>query len=159
MVLAIIRRRGANGPTPFEEDVRIVDINELSGLVVDAAMAVHTALGAGLFEHPYSVCLRHELSSRGINARSEVTLPVVYKGITIDTGYRLDLLVEDLLIVELKSVEQITALHRAQLLTYLKLAKKTVGLIINFNTPHLKNGIVRLIDSGSAINQLPGRVV
>jgi len=127
-----------------------MEINELSGVVIDAAMKVHTALGAGLFEHPYKVCLRHELAKRGIEVRSEVTLPVVYDGITIDIGYRLDLLVEDALIVELKAVEQITSLHRALLLTYLKLTKKSLGLIINFNTPHLKNGILRLINSSSA---------
>ena len=127
-----------------------MEINELSGVVIDAAMKVHTPLGAGLLEHPYKVCLRHELAKRGIEVRSEVTLPVVYDGITIDIGYRLDLLVEDALIVELKAVEQITSLHRALLLTYLKLTKKSLGLIINFNTPHLKNGILRLINSSSA---------
>lgn len=127
-----------------------MEINELSGVVIDAAMKVHTALGAGLLEHVYKACLRHELMRRGIHVRSEVTLPVFYDGITIDIGYRLDLLVEDRIIIELKSVEQITSLHRAQLLTYLKLARKTVGLIVNFNTPHLRNGIVRLINSSAS---------
>ena len=127
-----------------------MEINELSGVVIDAAMKVHTVLGAGLLEHPYKVCLKHELTNRGLKVLSEVTLPVIYEDITVDFGYRLDLLVEDQLIVELKSIEQITSLHRAQLLTYLKLTAKTLGLIINFNTPHLRNGIVRLISSSSA---------
>ena len=127
-----------------------MDINELSGTVIDAAMTVHSALGAGLLEYPYRVCLQHELAKRGLNVLSEITLPVQYDEVTIDIGYRVDLLIEDLIVVELKSVEQISSLHRAQLLTYLKLTKKTLGLIINFNTPHLRNGIVRLINTPSA---------
>ena len=127
-----------------------MDIDEISGIVVDASMKVHTALGAGLLEHAYQVCLKHELSSRGLKVLSEVALPIRYEGVEIDIGYRIDLLVENSLIVELKSVSQITPLHRAQLLTYIKLARKKLGLLINFNTPHLKHGIVRLIDSSSA---------
>ena len=127
-----------------------MDINELSGIVLDAALKVHTSLGAGLLEHPYKVCLHHELEKRKLAVSREVTLPLIYDGVTVDIGYRLDLLVEDSLIVELKSVERITPLHHAQLLTYLKLTKKSLGLIINFNTPHLKNGIARLINSPSA---------
>lgn len=127
-----------------------MDINEISGIIVDSAMKVHTVLGAGLLERPYHVCLKQELTKRGLTVVSEVTLPVVYDGVTINIGYRLDLLVEDLVIVELKSVTQLTSLHKAQMLTYLKLAKKSLGLLINFNTPHLRNGIMRIIDSSSA---------
>ena len=127
-----------------------MDINELSGVVVDAAMRVHTALGAGLLESAYRTCLHHELKKRGVKVFTEVSFPVTYDGIVIDTGYRIDLLVEDSLIVELKSVEQLTALHRAQLLTYLRLTNKTLGLIFNFNSIHLKNGIIRVINSYSA---------
>ena len=132
-----------------------MDINEISGVVVNSAMKVHTALGAGLLERPYQVCLKHELTKRGLKVLSEMTLPVVYDGITVDIGYRLDLLVEDQIIVELKSVTQLTSLHKAQMLTYLKLSKKPLGLLINFNTPHLKNGIVRIIDSHSASSASP----
>lgn len=124
-----------------------MNINEISGIVVDSALRVHSVLGAGLLEHIYQVCLKHELTGRGLKALSEVSLPVVYDGITIDVGYRLDLVVEDELIVEVKSVTQLTALHRAQMLTYLKLTKKPLGLLINFNTPHLREGIIRLIYS------------
>ena len=127
-----------------------MDINKISGIVIDSAIKVHTILGAGLLERPYQVCLKHELTKRGLKVLHEVTLPVIYDGITIDVGYRLDLLVEDRLIVELKSVTQLTSLHKAQMLTYLKLAEKPLGLLINFNTPHLKNGIMRIIDSSSA---------
>ena len=95
---------------------------ELSGEVIDAAMRVHTSLGAGLFEEVYKVCLRHELNKKGIKALSEVGLPVTYDGVQLEVGYRIDLLVEDNLIVELKAVEHVAPVHKAQLLTYLKLA-------------------------------------
>lgn len=120
---------------------------ELTGEIIQAAMKVHTALGAGLFEEVYKTCLRYELTKQGIKVMAEVGLPVTYDGVQLDVGYRVDLLVEDNVIVELKSVERIASIHRAQLLTYLKLADLQVGLVINFNVPHLKNGILRVVNS------------
>ena len=127
-------------------------------MTVDAAMKVHTALGAGLLENAYQACLKHELTKRDFKVASEVTLPVKYDGIIVDLGYRIDLIVENKLIVELKSVNQLSALHKAQLLTYLKLSKKTLGLLINFNTPHLRDGITRIIDSKPSVSSASSAV-
>ncbi|TWT87271.1 hypothetical protein Mal64_28090 [Pseudobythopirellula maris] len=118
--------------------------NEISGDVVDAAMQVHRELGPGLLESAYESCLAFELLDRGIKAQRQVELPVRYRGHLVEAGYRIDLLVEDRIIVELKSVDHIAAIHQAQLLSYLKLAKKPIGLLINFNVKLLKDGIVRL---------------
>ena len=122
-------------------------INKISGEIVDAAMKVHTALGPGLLESAYEVCLRHELVQRGLSVRSQVVLPVEYDGVKLDAGYRLDLLVEDAVIVELKSVERMLPIHQAQLLSYLKLSGLQLGLLINFNTLHLKDGIKRMANN------------
>ena len=122
-----------------------MEINEITGAVVDAAMKVHTLLGPGLLEQTYQHCLAHELRKRGLEARTEVYLPVLYDGNLIDIGYRLDMLVESEVIIEAKSTYAIASIHKAQLLTYLKLAKKKVGLLINFNVEHLRNGITRMI--------------
>lgn len=121
--------------------------NEVSKVVVDAAIKVHSALGAGLLEEAYKACLRHELQKRNVHVLSEVGLPVIYDGTTLDVGFRIDLLVEHQLIVELKSVSILAPIHKAQLLTYLKLSKVKLGLLLNFNSIHLKDGIVRLINS------------
>lgn len=118
-----------------------------SNKVIAAALRVHSALGPGLFEEVYKVCLRHELTEAGLKVFAEVDLPVVYSGVQLDIGYRIDLLVEDSLILELKSVENLASVHKAQLLTYLKLARKSVGLLLNFNTTHLRHGIVRVVNS------------
>jgi GxxExxY protein len=122
-----------------------MNINEVSGEVVDAAIKVHSALGPGLLESAYEVCLLYELSKRGLRAQRQVELPVVYQGVRIDAGYRIDLLVEDLVIVEIKSVAEFSPLHQAQLLTYLKLSGKHVGLLINFNVVRLKDGVKRMV--------------
>lgn len=119
-------------------------INQISGEIVDAAMKVHTALGPGLLESAYEGCLKHELTKRGLKVLSQVTLPVIYDGVKIDVGYRIDLLVEDAVIVELKAVERLTPLSQDQLLSYLKLSGRKLGLLINFNVEHLKNGIKRI---------------
>jgi GxxExxY protein len=119
-------------------------LNEISGQIVDAAMKVHTALGPGLLESVYEACLAHELRRRGMVVETEVPLPVRYEGINIECGYRLDLLVDGQVIVELKSVAELSAIHQAQLLSYLKLSAKKLGLLINFNVVHLKDGIKRL---------------
>lgn len=124
-----------------------MQFDQTSRQVLDAAMKVHSALGAGLFEEVYKVCLKHELQNLKLNVLSEVGLPVIYDGVELELGYRIDLLVEDSLIVEMKSVQRLAPVHKAQLLTYLKLAKKPVGLLLNFNTVHLKDGIVRIVNS------------
>ena len=124
-----------------------MDINEVSGQVVDAAMKVHSALGPGLLESAYEACLLHELRKRGRKVVSQVALPVVYDGVEIDVGYRIDLLVEDVVIVELKAIERLLPIHEAQLLSYLKLGCYKLGLIINFNVLHLKDGIKRMVNN------------
>ncbi len=121
-------------------------VNELSRAVIAAAMKVHSALGPGLLENAYKACLLYELRKAGIRAESEVTLPVVYDGVRIDLGYRLDILVEDVLIVELKSAEALTPVHQAQLMSYLKLSGRPVGLLINFKVAHLREGIKRIVN-------------
>ena len=123
-----------------------MDINQISGSVVDAEMKVHSAFGPGLLEKTYEVCLMHELRKRGLNVASQVGLPVVYDNLKMDVGYRVDLLVEDAVIVEIKAVEAIAPIHQAQLLAYLKLSGKRLGLLINFNVLHLKDGIKRMIN-------------
>jgi GxxExxY protein len=123
-----------------------LDINQISGQIVDAAMKVHIVIGPRLLESAYEACLLFELHKRGLKALSQVPLPVVYESVKIDVGYRLDLLVEDAVIVELKSVEEVHAIHQAQLLSYLKLSGKKLGLLINFNTVHLKDGIKRMVN-------------
>jgi GxxExxY protein len=120
--------------------------NEISAQVVDAAMKVHSALGPGLLENVYEACLKYELEKRGLKVQQQVGLPVVYDGVKMDLGYRLDLLVENAIIVELKAVDRLTDVHEAQLLSYLKLSTKKIGLLINFNVAHLKNGIKRMVN-------------
>ncbi len=122
-----------------------MELNQISGQIVDAAMKVHTALGPGLLESAYEVCLAHELRKRGLKVLTQVTLPVVYDGVKIDAGYRLDLLVEDAVIVELKAVANVLPIHEAQLLSYLKLSGCKLGLLINFHVLHLKDGIKRIV--------------
>ena len=121
-------------------------INQVSGAVVDAAMKVHTALGPGLLESAYAGCLAYELRRRGHQVVVQASVPVVYDGLRIDVGYRIDLLVDDVVVVELKAVDTLAPIHEAQLLTYLKLSGKKVGLLINFNVLHLKDGIKRMVN-------------
>lgn len=117
-----------------------------SEATVDAAIRVHSQLGPGLLESTYRVCLAHELHRRGLPVRTEVPLPVDYDGLHIDAGYRLDMLVGESLILELKAVGRLLPIHEAQLLTYLKLSGHPVGLLMNFNVPLLKHGITRLVN-------------
>jgi len=121
-----------------------MEINRLSGSIIDAAMKVHSALGPGLLESAYEACLKHELHKAGMKAVFQVEQPVIYDGVKIDAGYRIDCIVEDAVIVELKAVERILPIHEAQLLSYLKLSKKSLGLLLNFNVVHLKEGIKRM---------------
>jgi GxxExxY protein len=122
------------------------DINQISAQIIDAAMKVHSALGPGLLESAYEGCMLHELRKRGLKVYSQVVLPVVYDTVTIDVGYRIDLLVEDCVMVELKSIDKLVLIHEAQLLTYLKLSGVKLGLLINFNVLHLKDGLKRLVN-------------
>ncbi len=121
-----------------------MDINQLTGLVIGAAIEVHKSLGAGLLESIYEECLCHELTLQKIPFERQKELPVDYKGIKLSCGYRIDVLVKDQLILELKSCDLIQPIHEAQLLTYLKLSGIKYGLLINFNTLYLKDGIKRL---------------
>jgi GxxExxY protein len=121
-----------------------VDLNEITGQVVDAAIKVHSALGPGLLESTYEACLMYELNKRGLSARNQVPLPVRYEEVLIEVGYRIDLLVGESVIVELKSVDVVVPIHKAQLLSYLKLSGKKIGLLINFNVELLKHGITRM---------------
>jgi GxxExxY protein len=124
-------------------DVAGMKINDVTGVVVNAAMKVHTALGPGLLERTYQTCLAHELRKRGLVVETEVPMPVVYDGVVTELGYRLDLLVESEVVVEVKAVSQLLPVHRHQLLTQLKFSKKSVGLLFNFHEHHLKDRIVR----------------
>ena len=121
-----------------------MDINKLTGQVIGAAIEVHRTLGPGLLESAYEECLCHELFLRKMSLKRQVPLPVEYKGVKLDCGYRLDIVVADLLIVELKACEDLLPIHEAQLLTYLKLTGIKYGLLINFNVPLLKDGIKRI---------------
>jgi GxxExxY protein len=134
-------------PCSYRDDLEEqagMNINDVSGQIVDAAMKVHSALGPGLLESAYEACLLFELHKRGLKAAAQVELPVVYESVRIDVGYRLDLLVEDSVVVELKAVETLSPVHRAQLLSYLKLSGRKLGLLINFHSEHLRDGIERM---------------
>jgi len=123
-----------------------MEINQVSGHVVDSSMRVHTVLGPGLLENAYAVCLTHELRKRGLVVLREHALPVEYDGVEIEIGYRVDLLVSDCVVVEVKAVNKLLPLHEAQLLSYLRLSGYKLGLLINFNVIHLKDGISRLVN-------------
>ncbi len=121
-------------------------VNQVSGIIVNAAMRVHSLLGPGLLESAYQACLAQELRKRGLMVETQVGFPVVYEGEKLDLGYRIDLLVENLVIVEIKCVEAIHPVHEAQLLSYLRLSGKNVGLLINFHVARLRDGIRRMVD-------------
>lgn len=122
-----------------------MEINKITESIIGAAIEVHRTLGPGLLESAYEECLCHELDLRNIPYEKQKQLPVVYKGKTLDCGYRLDLLVDDVVVVEIKAVQELLPIHEAQVLTYLRLGNWRVGLLINFNVPLLKRGIKRLI--------------
>jgi GxxExxY protein len=121
-------------------------VNRITGNIVSAAMKVHSHLGPGLLESAYEACLAHELRNQGLGVAQQVGLPVIYDGERIDLGYRIDMIVEDLVIVEIKSVEAMNPVHQAQLLSYLRLSGRNVGLLINFHVAHLRDGIKRMVD-------------
>jgi GxxExxY protein len=121
------------------------DVEEIATIIVDEAIKVHRALGPGLLESAYQRCLAHELRKRGLQVETEVALPVIYDGERIDVGYRLDMLVENVIIIENKTVGDIAPIHEAQLLTYLKLRQCRVGFLLNWNVTLMKHGIHRKI--------------
>jgi GxxExxY protein len=123
-----------------------MNINELTGAVIGASIEVHKVLGPGLLESTYEECLCHELQLRNISFERQKSLPVEYKGVRLDCGYRLDVVVEDAVILELKACDRLEPIHQAQLLTYLKLANLSVGLLLNFNVPVMKDGILRVVN-------------
>jgi GxxExxY protein len=120
--------------------------NETSQIVIGTAMKVHTALGAGILESAYDTCLFYELTKAGLRFEHQVTLPIVYEGIQLAPAYRVDYIVEDCLILELKCVERILPVHRAQLLSYLRLSGHKLGLLLNFNVAHMRDGVHRVIN-------------
>jgi GxxExxY protein len=122
------------------------NLNELARVVVDAAFQVHTRLGPGLLESVYEVALAHELRKRGHRVERQMAIPVQYDGIRFDEGFRADLIVDNALILELKSVEKVAPVHKKQLLTYLRLADKRLGLLINFGESLIKDGIFRVVN-------------
>ena len=119
--------------------------NILSESIIGCCIEVHKELGPGLLESTYEQCLAHELNRRGLNFRLQQAMPVAYKGVMLDCGYRLDLVVEDQIILEIKSVQNINDVHKAQILTYMKLSGMGIGLLINFNVTKLVNGIKRFV--------------
>src|SRR5690625_1708151 len=120
--------------------------NEISNKIIGAAIEVHKQLGPGLLESSYEVCLAYELKQLGLNTQTQVALPVIYKDVRLDAGYRIDLLVENKVIIEVKAVEELADIHMAQLLTYLKLKDLKLGLLINFNSVKVIDGVKRIIN-------------
>lgn len=131
-------------------------VNKITESVIGAAIEVHRALGPGLLESVYEQCLCRELKLRDVRFRRQVELPVEYKGVQVDCGLRIDLLVENEIVIELKAVEKLLPVHEAQLLTYLKLSRRHVGLLVNFNVPLLKDGLKRMV-LGMGEDQIPSR--
>lgn len=122
-----------------------VELNDITENIIGAAIEVHRTLGAGLLESVYEECLCYELTSRGVGFHNQFAVPLAYKEIMLDANYKLDLFVEDSVVVELKTVEKLLPIHDAQLLTYMKLVGSSVGLLINFNVPYLRQGIKRKV--------------
>ena len=125
---------------------RALSAADLSHEIIKAALKVHSILGPGLLESAYEACLLYELQRAGFKVAAQVPLPLVYESVKLDLGYRIDLLVDDTVLVELKAIEEIAPVHKAQLLSYLRLSKKSLGLLINFNGTHLKEGIHRVLN-------------
>ena len=143
-----LHRRGTEAPR-FAKNQRVSadKLNRMSGIVIDAAFQVHTVLGPGLLESAYKACLVRELRLRGLQVETEVQLPLYYKGVRVEAAFRIDLVVENELIVELKSIANILAVHEAQLLSHLRFSNRRLGLLINFNVPRLKDGIKRMVNN------------
>ena len=121
--------------------------NEIGEIVLGCAIKVHTGLGPGLLESTYEICLAYELSKAGVKAERQIALPVIYDEVRLDAGYWLDLLVEGIVIVELKVIEKLLPIHTAQLLSYLKISKRKLGYLLNFNVPQMRQGIKRVVNN------------
>ncbi len=128
----------------MQRDPIPADVERVASMVVDSAYTLHRQLGPGLLESVYETCLAHELQKRGLKVERQVVVPIVYDGLRVENAFKLDLLVEDCLIVELKALDTLLPVHYSQLLTYLRLIKKRLGLLINFNVPLIKDGIHRV---------------
>ncbi len=126
-------------------DAEAQRVNEVTDGIIGASIEVHRALGPGLLESAYEECLCYELANQGIAIQRQVPLPVEYKGIKLDCGYRMDVVVDDMVVLELKAVDRLLPVHEAQLLTYLRLRRCPVGLLINFNVPVLRQGLKRIV--------------
>lgn len=122
-------------------------INRITEAIIGCAIEVHREIGPGLLESAYEECLCHELNRLGLMFKRQVPLPIVYKGVNLDCGYKMDIVVEDLIILEIKAVERIIPVHEAQLLSYLKLYDKRIGLLLNFHVPRLRDGIRRIVNN------------
>ncbi|MDQ3087285.1 MAG: GxxExxY protein [Acidobacteriota bacterium] len=131
----------------FEETPESQKINRITEKIIGCAIEVHRNLGPGLLESAYEKCLCYELTQAGFEYKQQLPLPVIYKGINLECGYRMDVVVEDLVIVEIKAIERILPVHEAQLLSYLKLYNKKVGLLMNFHVPMLKSGLKRIVNN------------
>ena len=123
-----------------------MDVEPIAREIVDTAIRVHTRLGPGMLEGAYEACVEYELGKRSLRVRKQVPMPLHYDGLTLDIGYRLDLLVEDAVVVELKSVQQLLPIHTAQLLSYLRAGDYRLGFLLNFNTVHMRDGIKRVVN-------------
>ncbi len=124
-----------------------MEIENIASRIVAAAMKVHTALGPGLLESAYQKCLQYELQKEGLSVECEIALPVVYDKLKIDAGYRIDMMVEGVVIIENKTVEKLLPIHEAQLLTYLKMRNCKLGFLLNWNVPRMKDGIKRMVNN------------
>ena len=120
--------------------------NEIGNAIIASAMKVHSAVGPGLLESAYELCLVHELTNQGLKVRNQVPVPIRYEDLTIENGYRVDLLVDDRVVVELKAIEAVLPVHRGQLLSYLRLGGFKLGYLLNFNVAHMRDGIMRMVN-------------
>jgi GxxExxY protein len=124
-----------------------MELNDLTYRIIGCAYKVHKKLGPGLLESTYEACLEYELARSGLDVRCQVALPVIYDDIRLEAGYRIDMIVEDMVILEIKSVDKLAPVHMAQVMTYLKLSNRSFGLLINFNEDNLREGIKRVVNS------------
>lgn len=136
----------STSPQRSQRSAEAIQINALTEGIIGAAMKVHSELGPGLLESAYGACLAHLLRKHGFQVQSQLELPVIFEGVRIDAGYRIDMVVNNLVILELKCVEKIASVHEAQIISYLRLSKKNVGLLINFHVRHLRDGIKRFVE-------------
>jgi GxxExxY protein len=136
----------SSSPQRTQRNTEENGVNSVTAAIIGAAMKVHSTLGPGLLEKAYSACVAYEVRKLGFDVRVELELPVIYESVRIDLGYRIDMLVNDLVVVEFKCVEKIAPIHEAQIISYMRMCKKNVGLLINFHVRHLKDGIKRFVE-------------